>query len=113
MQRSMLAAMLGGGKAADSKAASEPDSDAEPEAEQAEAEAAAAAAAPAAAAAVPLPDMARSRTQQPQQPRQGTPDDDAPRTVFVRSLPAGTTEPQLRSAMSKFGPLKACRCALT
>lgn len=31
-------------------------------------------------------------------------------TVFVRGLPTAATEIELRSVMSKFGPLKACRC---
>lgn len=34
-------------------------------------------------------------------------------TVFVRGLPAAATEAVLRSVMSKFGPLKACRCRLS
>lgn len=102
MQRSMLAALLGGGEQGDSEPAPEPESDADQQAADTRGATAAA------AAAVPLADLARNGAQR--QPKTSA-DVDQPRTVFVRSLPAGTTEPQLRSAMSKFGPLKACRCA--
>lgn len=107
MQRSMLAAMLGGNSSVGSPAAAEPaggaDADADDEAGSDGDDAAAAMSVAAPEAAVRTP----ARVQPPQG---AAGDEDAPRTVFVRSLPAGTTEALLRSAMSKFGPLKACRC---
>lgn len=110
MQRSMLAALLGGKSSAGSPAVAEPssgeDADADDEAGS-DGDAAAAAAMRGA-----IPDTAARAPARVQPPQAAAGDDDAPRTVFVRSLPAGTTEAVLRSAMSKFGPLKACRIVI-
>jgi hypothetical protein len=97
MQRSMLAALLGGGDQPDATPAVDRASSPDEEDHQSDESAPT----PPAAAAHAAP--------RPQQTQDGGAAADQPRTVFVRGLPAGTTEPLLRGVMSKFGPLKACR----
>jgi sugar/nucleoside kinase (ribokinase family) len=100
MQRSMLAALLGGDDNSNTGTAPavETSGGADQEADLPDDPVAA----PPAAVAHSAPP--------PQQAQDSSGAADRPRTVFMRGLLAGTTEQQLRSAMSKFGPLKACRC---
>lgn len=114
MQRSMLDALLAGGdgaaKAGPQQATTVTAADAP----------AAAAAAAGAALGAQVAAAAKAATAQPSQRGAAQPQaqwqpaaaaEDGPTTVFLRNLPSGTTEPELRSVLSKFGPLKACRCA--